>query len=157
MHECCLRFAISIRNGHDVLFSIIELFLCWFVSRLRNIFFVKNTQQFTADHYARWPLCKLWEHRFSVPDLVSALPPPPPPPPLHWVRPSLTFIPIFAENTSYKLLSWNWFFSKTHSSPLAAINLLKISPFWQCTKLHMFWKNLTDNNNNNNKTLLISR
>ena len=25
-----------------------------------------------ADYHAGWPLCKLWEHRFSVPDLVSS-------------------------------------------------------------------------------------
>ena len=36
-----------------------------------------NVLQFSADHHAGWPLCKLWEHRFSVPDLVS--PPRPPP------------------------------------------------------------------------------
>ena len=28
---------------------------------------------FSDDHRARWPLCnQLWEHRFSVPDLVSS-------------------------------------------------------------------------------------
>ena len=31
--------------------------------------------QLSADPHAGWPLCKLWEHCFSVPDLVS--PPPP--------------------------------------------------------------------------------
>ena len=32
----------------------------------------------SADHRARWPLCnQLWEHRFSVPDLVSS--------PITWV------------------------------------------------------------------------
>ena len=36
----------------------------------------------SADHRARWPLCnRLWEHRFSVPDLVSSPPPPAPAPP----------------------------------------------------------------------------
>ena len=34
--------------------------------------------QLSADHYAGWPLCKLWELRFSIPDLVSSTPPPPP-------------------------------------------------------------------------------
>ena len=34
--------------------------------------------QLSADHYAGWPLCKLWELRFSIPDLVSSSPPPPP-------------------------------------------------------------------------------
>ena len=29
----------------------------------------------SADHHAGWPLCKLREHRFSVPDLVSSPPP----------------------------------------------------------------------------------
>ena len=31
--------------------------------------------QLSADYHAGWPLCKLWEHRFSVPDLVSSPPP----------------------------------------------------------------------------------
>ena len=30
--------------------------------------------QLSADHYAGWPLCKLWELRFSIPDLVSSTP-----------------------------------------------------------------------------------
>ena len=42
-----------------------------------KIFTMGNVLQFSADHHAGWPLCKLWEHRFSVPDLVS--PPRPPP------------------------------------------------------------------------------
>ena len=32
-------------------------------------YFVKNTVQLSAEHHAMWPLCKLWEHRFSVSDL----------------------------------------------------------------------------------------
>ena len=34
--------------------------------------------QLSADPHAGWPLCKLWEHCFSVPDLVSSPPPPTP-------------------------------------------------------------------------------
>ena len=43
-----------------------------------KIFTVGKILQLSADHQARWPLCKLWEHRFSVPDLVSSHPLPPP-------------------------------------------------------------------------------
>ena len=32
--------------------------------------------QLSADPHAGWPLCNLWEHCFSVPDLVSFPPPP---------------------------------------------------------------------------------
>ena len=34
--------------------------------------------QLSTDHPPRWPLCNLWEHRFSVPDLFSFPTPPPP-------------------------------------------------------------------------------
>ena len=43
-------------------------------------FTVRKILQLSADHQAGWSLCKLWEHRFSVPDLVSS---PLPPPRLH--------------------------------------------------------------------------
>ena len=42
-----------------------------------KILTVGKILQLYTDHHARWPLCKLWEHRFSVPDLVSSLPPSP--------------------------------------------------------------------------------
>ena len=35
-----------------------------------KILTVGKILQLSADHHAGWPLCKLWEHRFSVPDLV---------------------------------------------------------------------------------------
>ena len=47
-------------------------------SSFQNIYCGKILQ-LSADHHARWPLCKLWDHRFSVPDLVSSLPQPPTP------------------------------------------------------------------------------
>ena len=35
-------------------------------------FTLEKVPQLSADHHARWPPCKLWEHRFSAPDLVSS-------------------------------------------------------------------------------------
>ena len=43
----------------------------------KNIFTVGKMLQLSADHHAGWSLCKLWEDRFSVSDLVS-------PPPRPW-------------------------------------------------------------------------
>ena len=37
-----------------------------------KIFTVGKILQLSADHHAGWPLCKLWEHCFSVPDLGSS-------------------------------------------------------------------------------------
>ena len=42
-----------------------------------KIFTLGKVLQFSADHHAGWPLCKVWEHRFTVPDLVSSPPPTP--------------------------------------------------------------------------------
>ena len=39
-----------------------------------KLFIVGKILQLSNDHHAGWPLCKLWEHRFSVPDLVSSPP-----------------------------------------------------------------------------------
>ena len=39
-----------------------------------EIFTLWKRPQIAADHHATWPLCKLREHRFSVPGLVSPLP-----------------------------------------------------------------------------------
>ena len=46
-----------------------------------EIFTVGKILYLSADHHAGWPLCKLWEHRSSVPDLVSSHPLPPLAPP----------------------------------------------------------------------------
>ena len=43
-------------------------FLCRFVSRFQK---KGKTLQLSADYHVRWPLCKSWEHSFSVSDLVS--------------------------------------------------------------------------------------
>ena len=73
--ECRLRFAISIpkdkyyTRGEQrrmiLFFQVLNYFLCWFASRLWNVYFVKNTLQLPSDHHGRWALCMLWEHRFS--------------------------------------------------------------------------------------------
>ena len=39
---------------------------------LLEIFTVGKILQLSADHHTGWLLCKLWEHHFSVPDLVSS-------------------------------------------------------------------------------------
>ena len=41
-----------------------------------ELFTLEKVLQLSADHHARWPPCKLWEHRFSVPDVVSPRPHP---------------------------------------------------------------------------------
>ena len=38
-----------------------------------ELFTLEKVLQLSADHHARWPPCKLWEHRFS--DQTSSLPP----------------------------------------------------------------------------------
>ena len=43
-----------------------------------KIFTMGKILQLYADQRARWPLCKLWEHRFLVPDLFSSRHPPAP-------------------------------------------------------------------------------
>ena len=51
-----------------IIFSI-----CWFC--LWNIYTVlceTYTAIISADHHARWPLCKLWEHCLLLPDLISS-------------------------------------------------------------------------------------
>ena len=57
--------------------AIIELFpqLVRFLPLKKYLTLCKSTLQLATDHYARWPLCKIWEHRFSAPDLLS---------PPHW-------------------------------------------------------------------------
>ena len=47
--------------------------ISWSLCR-SEIFIITNT----AVHFLTGPLCKLWEHRFSVPGLASIPPPPPP-------------------------------------------------------------------------------
>ena len=61
---------------HDIIFSIFEAFLIssagsLLASKKSKIIYYGKKVQLSADHQAGWPLCKLWEHRFSVPDLVS--------------------------------------------------------------------------------------
>ena len=56
---------------HDIIFSMI--FFGRFASSLSK-YLVWEKHLLPADHHAGWPLCKLWEHRFSVPDLVSSPP-----------------------------------------------------------------------------------
>ena len=71
---------------HDFIFFNFNFFSkhFWFPLPVRflllkrlKIFTVGKVLQFSADHNLGWPLCKLWDHRFSVPDLVSYPPPPP--------------------------------------------------------------------------------
>ena len=80
--ECRLRFSISVpkykydmrekQRGVILFFQLLNYFLCWFASRLWNILILwKNALQLSADHHAGWPLCKLWEHRLSVPDSMA--------------------------------------------------------------------------------------
>ena len=63
-------------------FQFLNNFLCGFASSFyQNIHcgtLLWEKHQLPADHQAGWPLCKLWEHRFPVPDL--ACPPPRPRP-----------------------------------------------------------------------------
>ena len=51
----------------------------WLLTSIK-IFTVGKILELSSDHHIGWPLCKLWEHCFSVPDLV--FPPPLPP----WYR-----------------------------------------------------------------------
>ena len=53
--------------------QLLNYFLC--ASLLASkIFTVGNMLQLSADQHAKWLLCKLWEHHFSVPYLVSPFP-----------------------------------------------------------------------------------
>ena len=75
-----IRYARKTKMHDIIFFSFLSIsdFLCRFASwKSLKIFTVGKTLQFSADHHAGWPLCKLWEHRFLVPDLVSSPPPPP--------------------------------------------------------------------------------
>ena len=87
--DCRFRFAISVpKDKYDVrkkakrhgifFFSNYLNYLISSAGSLHasKILTVGKILQLYTDHHARWPLCKLWEHRFSVPDLVSSLPPP---------------------------------------------------------------------------------
>ena len=42
-----------------------------------KMFTLGKTLQLSDDHHTRWPFCKLWEHRFSVPELVFPTSSPP--------------------------------------------------------------------------------
>ena len=57
---------------HYIIFSIIELFLFLIFFLASEIFTLGKIPQLSADYHARWPPCKLWEHRFS--DQISSLP-----------------------------------------------------------------------------------
>ena len=79
-----IRFARKTKM-HDIIFFNFYLFSkqLWFPLPVRflllkslKIFTVRKVLQFSADHHAGWPLCRLWKHRFSVPDLVSFPPAP---------------------------------------------------------------------------------
>ena len=49
--------------------------ICRFTSSFyQNIILVWEKHQLPSDHHTGWPLCKLWEHRFLVPDLVFSPP-----------------------------------------------------------------------------------
>ena len=82
------RFAISMPKDKDdmpekqrgiiLFFQLLNYSLADSLLASEIFYFVKNTVQLSADHHTMWPLCKLWEHRFSVPDF--SLPP-------RWFRP----------------------------------------------------------------------
>ena len=69
-----------IRKSYQTKMYDIIFFNYWIISSAGSLlaseisYFLKNTLQSSADHHARWPLCKLWEHSFSVPDLVCSPP-----------------------------------------------------------------------------------
>ena len=69
-------------------FQFLNNFLCGFASSFyQNIHcgtLLWEKHQLPADHQAGWPLCKLWEHRFPVPDLACT----PPPAPGPWIWPT---------------------------------------------------------------------
>ena len=67
-----IRYARKTKRG-DIIFSITELFpLLVRFSPLKYFnTFLKNALQLSADHHAGWPLCKLGEHRLSVPDSLA--------------------------------------------------------------------------------------
>ena len=50
-------------------FQCFNHFFCRFASSLSK-YLVWEKHVLPADHHAGWPLCKLWEHRFSVPDPI---------------------------------------------------------------------------------------
>ena len=85
-----------------------------------------------ADHHAGWPLCKLWEHRFSVPDLVS-----PPPPPTSLWNIHMDGVPINQSNQSKSLgliidenLSWKAHIHEISNKVFSGIGALKrVRPF----------------------------
>ena len=61
-----------------------RFFFCsyWLISSTGSLlaskmFTLGKTLQLSDDHHTRWPLCKLWEHRFSVQELVFPTSSPP--------------------------------------------------------------------------------
>ena len=58
--------------GMILFFKLLNGFLCWFLSRLWNIYFRKYTAIIRWPPRKRCPLCKLREHRFSAPEFISS-------------------------------------------------------------------------------------
>ena len=65
--------ALGTRLAWYYFFQLLNDFLCWFLSRLWNIYFrKKNTAVIRWPPRKRCPLCKLREHRFSAPEFISS-------------------------------------------------------------------------------------
>ena len=65
---------MAVQGGTVSFIQFFNHFLCWVASWSIKIFTVGKILLLSADHHAGWSLCKLWEHCFSVPDLVSSTP-----------------------------------------------------------------------------------
>ena len=83
-----------------ILFKYYNQLLCRFASWFYgNIYCGNNTAIicWPPRRVTGWPLCKLWEHCFLVPDLISLRPRPRPPP-----RPATRCLQIWSKKIKYR-------------------------------------------------------
>ena len=121
-------------------FQFLNNFLCGFASSFyQNIHcgtLLWEKHQLPADHQAGWPLCKLWEHRFPVPDLACT-PPPPPPAREYDPRTLYAHASIWSIEVSQRHFIWIVY---VHCEHLQAVFLELNDVYWKLRSTNVFFE-----------------